>query len=131
MVQLLTAQNWPPLLAEANRVLQSQGVLAIGKTKGPILRGLSGRAPYFHNGSARNLGEVVDFYETRFNIGLTAQERADLIAFLLYALRLLQPLKQLSQMPTTAQSSLAAAERLFEVLDTPSEDQTDTGNRSL
>jgi ubiquinone/menaquinone biosynthesis C-methylase UbiE len=35
MVQLLTAQNWPPLLAEANRVLQSQGVLAIGKTKGP------------------------------------------------------------------------------------------------
>ena len=35
MVQLLTAQNWSPLLAEANRVLQSQGVLAIGKTKGP------------------------------------------------------------------------------------------------
>ena len=52
---------------------------------------------------------------------------ADLIAFLLYALRLLQPLKQLSQMPTTAQSSLAAAERLFEILDAPSEEQTDTG----
>jgi ATP-binding cassette, subfamily B, bacterial MsbA len=52
---------------------------------------------------------------------------ADLIAFLLYALRLLQPLKQLSQMPTTAQSSLAAAERLFEILDSPSEEQTDTG----
>jgi subfamily B ATP-binding cassette protein MsbA len=56
-----------------------------------------------------------------------AMAGADLIAFLLYALRLLQPLKQLSQMPTTAQSSLAAAERLFEVLDTPSEMQTDTG----
>jgi subfamily B ATP-binding cassette protein MsbA len=56
-----------------------------------------------------------------------AMAGADLIAFLLYALRLLQPLKQLSQMPTTAQSSLAAAERLFEVLDTPSETQTDTG----
>src|SRR5207237_2938814 len=56
-----------------------------------------------------------------------AMSGADLIAFLLYALRLLQPLKQLSQMPTTAQSSLAAAERLFEVLDTPSEEQTDTG----
>jgi subfamily B ATP-binding cassette protein MsbA len=52
---------------------------------------------------------------------------ADLIAFLVYALRLLQPLKQLSQMPTTAQSSLAAAERLFEILDSPSEEQTDTG----
>ena len=52
---------------------------------------------------------------------------ADLIAFLLYALRMLQPVKQLSQLPTTAQSSLAAAERLFEVLDAPSEAQTDTG----
>jgi subfamily B ATP-binding cassette protein MsbA len=52
---------------------------------------------------------------------------ADLIAFLLYALRMLQPVKQLSQLPTTAQSSLAAAERLFEVLDAPSESQTDTG----
>ncbi|MBA3403731.1 MAG: ATP-binding cassette domain-containing protein [Gemmatimonadaceae bacterium] len=54
----------------------------------------------------------------------------DLIAFLLYALRLLQPLKQLSQMPTTAQSSLAAAERLFEIFDSPSEEQTDTGTRT-
>jgi subfamily B ATP-binding cassette protein MsbA len=52
---------------------------------------------------------------------------ADLIAFLLYALRMLQPIKQLSQLPTTAQSSLAAAERLFEVMDAPSEAQTDTG----
>jgi subfamily B ATP-binding cassette protein MsbA len=56
-----------------------------------------------------------------------AMTGADLIAFLVYALRLLQPLKQLSQMPTTAQSSLAAAERLFEILDSPSEEQTDTG----
>src|SRR6476469_9314702 len=55
---------------------------------------------------------------------------ADLIAFLLYALRMLQPLKQLSQMPTTAQASLASAERLFEVLDTPSEPQTDNGTRT-
>ncbi|HZK77421.1 MAG TPA: ATP-binding cassette domain-containing protein, partial [Gemmatimonadaceae bacterium] len=52
------------------------------------------------------------------------------IAFLLYALRMLQPLKQLSQMPTTAQASLASAERLFEVLDTPSEEQTDSGTRT-
>jgi subfamily B ATP-binding cassette protein MsbA len=56
-----------------------------------------------------------------------AMSGADLITFLLYALRLLQPLKQLSQMPTTAQSSLAAAERLFEILDSASEDETDTG----
>jgi cytochrome c peroxidase len=54
----------------------------IGKVKGPILRGLASRAPYFHNGSAKTLMDVVDFYDTRFNMGLTAQEKADLIAFL-------------------------------------------------
>jgi cytochrome c peroxidase len=54
----------------------------IGKTNGPILRGLSGRAPYFHNGSAATLSDVVDFYDTRFGIGFTAQEKADLINFL-------------------------------------------------
>lgn len=56
---------------------------------------------------------------------------AALITFLLYVLRLLQPLKQLSQMPTTAQSSLAAAERLFEIVDSPSEAQTDAGTRDV
>jgi cytochrome c peroxidase len=50
--------------------------------KGPILRGLSARAPYFHNGSAATLADVVDFYNTRFNLGLSPQERSDLIAFL-------------------------------------------------
>jgi cytochrome c peroxidase len=54
----------------------------IGKTKGPVLRALSGRAPYFHNGSAATLRDVVDFYETRFSIGLTAREKSDLVAFL-------------------------------------------------
>ncbi len=54
----------------------------IGKFKGPILRALAARAPYFHNGSAATLEEVVEFYETRFNIGLTAREIADLVAFL-------------------------------------------------
>ena len=54
----------------------------IGKFKGPILRALAARAPYFHNGSASTLDEAVDFYDTRFNIGLTSQEKADLVAFL-------------------------------------------------
>ncbi len=54
----------------------------IGKVKGPILRGLASRAPYFHNGSAKSLGDVLDFYNARFNIGFTAQEKEDLIAFL-------------------------------------------------
>ncbi len=54
----------------------------IGKVKGPVLRSLAARAPYFHNGSATTLEDVLDFYNTRFNIGLTAQEKADLVAFL-------------------------------------------------
>jgi cytochrome c peroxidase len=54
----------------------------IGRLKGPILRGLSSRAPYFHNGSASSLSEVLDFYNQRFNIGFTTQEKRDLIAFL-------------------------------------------------
>ena len=54
----------------------------IGKFKGPILRALAARAPYFHNGSAATLEDAVDFYDTRFNIGLTEREKADLVAFL-------------------------------------------------
>ncbi len=54
----------------------------IGKLKGPILRGLPSRAPYFHNGSAATLADVIRFYEMRFNISFTAKEKADLIAFL-------------------------------------------------
>jgi ATP-binding cassette, subfamily B, bacterial MsbA len=54
---------------------------------------------------------------------------ATLLAFLTLVLRLLQPLKQLSQMRTTAQSSLASAERLFEILDSPAEFQLDRGSR--
>jgi hypothetical protein len=54
----------------------------VGKTKGPILRGLAGRAPYFHNGGAKTLHDVVEFYNERFNMGLSDQEKSDLAAFL-------------------------------------------------
>jgi hypothetical protein len=50
--------------------------------KGPILRGLAARPPYFHNGFAATLADVVKFYDTRFHIGLDAQAAADLAAFL-------------------------------------------------
>jgi ATP-binding cassette, subfamily B, bacterial MsbA len=52
---------------------------------------------------------------------------SDLITFMILVMRLLPPLKQLSQMPATAQQSLAAAERLFDVLDRPTEAQLDRG----
>jgi hypothetical protein len=45
-------------------------------------RGLAARAPYFSNGSAANLRELVDFYDRRFNIRYTEQEKVDLVNFL-------------------------------------------------
>jgi hypothetical protein len=54
----------------------------IGKFKVPTLRLLAARAPYFHNGSAPTLGAVVAFYDQRFGLNLSAQERADLVAFM-------------------------------------------------
>jgi cytochrome c peroxidase len=51
-------------------------------SKAPILRGLAGRAPYFHNGSAATLKDAVDFYNTRFALHLSQQDEDDLVAFL-------------------------------------------------
>ena len=50
--------------------------------KGPILRGLAARAPYFHNGAAANLDELVNFYNQRFQMNLTEEQKEDLVAFL-------------------------------------------------
>lgn len=45
-------------------------------------RGLSGRAPYFANGTAKDIESVVDFYDKRFGIGYTEQQKKDLANFL-------------------------------------------------
>lgn len=54
----------------------------VAKIKGPILRGLAARAPYFHNGSAQTLLDAVRFYEKRFGLVLTNEDETDLVAFL-------------------------------------------------
>lgn len=54
----------------------------IGKFKVPVLRGLAARAPYFHNGTAKTLDDVVDFYKNRFNLNLSGDQRNDLANFL-------------------------------------------------
>ena len=56
-------------------------------------------------------------------------QAAEFLVFLTLVLRLLQPLKSLSNLPTAAQAAFAAADRLFEILDTPTETATDTGRR--
>lgn len=54
----------------------------VNRIKGPILRGLAARAPYFHNGSAASLEELVNFYNERFQMELTDEQKEDLVAFL-------------------------------------------------
>ncbi len=54
----------------------------IGKFSVPTLRGLASHAPYFHDGSANTIADVVNFYNKRFSMGLTKQEKADLTNFL-------------------------------------------------
>ncbi|HET7841425.1 MAG TPA: hypothetical protein VFM21_07460, partial [Terriglobia bacterium] len=73
----LTVQTTDP-----GRALISGRCADIGKFKGPVLRGLAGRTPYFQNGSADTLDQVVNFYDQRFQMGLTANEKADLVNFL-------------------------------------------------
>lgn len=54
----------------------------LGRFKAPMLRDLAARAPYFHDGSAASLAEVVDHYKGRFNADLGGSERDDLVMFL-------------------------------------------------
>ena len=54
----------------------------VGRFKVPGLRGLAARAPYFHDGSAATLEDVVTFYDRRFGLGLGPQDVSDLAAFL-------------------------------------------------
>lgn len=68
--------------SDPGRAMVSGRCADIGKVKGPVLRGLAARAPYFHNGSAATLADVVAFYNRRFALRLTAREKADLVAFL-------------------------------------------------
>jgi mono/diheme cytochrome c family protein len=54
----------------------------LGRFKTPTIRALAARAPYFHNGIAGTLEDVVRHYETHLGFIFTARERADLVAFL-------------------------------------------------
>jgi hypothetical protein len=82
---ILTLQNRTTM--ETRRVCDmgrgANGVWAdVGKFRVPPLRGLAARAPYFHDGQARTIGAVIRYYQKRFNLGLTWQQRHDLESFL-------------------------------------------------
>jgi hypothetical protein len=68
--------------ADPGRATVSGKIADVGRFKPPILRNFSSRAPYFHAGAAKEDDDLINFYNARFQIGLTDQEHNDLIAFL-------------------------------------------------
>lgn len=69
-------------VSDPGRALITGSCSDLGKFKGPVLRGLAARAPYFHNGMAKDLIDAVNFYDTRFNLHLNERQKKDLVAFL-------------------------------------------------
>ena len=67
---------------DPGRALITGKCMDIGSIVMQQFRGLSARAPYFVNGAAKSLLEVVDYYDRRFDIKLTDQEKQDLVNFL-------------------------------------------------
>ena len=55
---------------------------ATGMYRTTPLRGVWQHAPYFHDGSAATLLDVVNHYDTQFRLGLSAAQKADLVEFL-------------------------------------------------
>jgi hypothetical protein len=80
--QLGAPSNMTVRTTDPGRAMITGHCADIGKFKGPILRGLAARAPYFQNGSADSLEQVVNFYNQRFQMGLRPSDMADLVAFL-------------------------------------------------
>jgi cytochrome c553 len=67
---------------DPGRALISGKCADVGSIVVPQLRGLAARAPYFSNGTATSLRDVVEFYDKRFGIRYTEQEKQDLVNFL-------------------------------------------------
>jgi len=92
-----------------------------------------GRLALLSGPAIETLGTVtavaILWYGARLVLVEGAMTGAELMVFLLQVMRILQPLKQLSQAPAAAQQSLASAERIFEVLDVPTEVVADRGTR--
>jgi hypothetical protein len=67
---------------DPGRALISGRCVDVGSIVMQQMRGLAARPPYFSNGSAKNLREVVDFYDRRFDMKLSETEKDDLANFL-------------------------------------------------
>ncbi len=94
-----------------------------------------GRLALLASPAIETLGTVtavaILWYGARLVLVAGTMTGAELMVFLLQVMRILQPLKQLSQAPAVAQQSLASAERIFAVLDVPTEEVRDRGTRPV
>ncbi len=69
-----------PAETGSDPVLAGRGTT--GRYRTTPLRGAWQHPPYFHDGSAATLADVVVHYNTTLRLGLTAQQQADLVQFL-------------------------------------------------
>jgi len=69
-----------PAETGSDPVLAGRGTT--GRYRTTPLRGAWQHPPYFHNGSAATLTDVVAHYNTTLRLGLTPQQQADLVQFL-------------------------------------------------
>jgi len=69
-----------PAETGSDPVLAGRGTT--GRYRTTPLRGAWQHPPYFHDGSAATLADVVAHYNTTLLLGLTAQQQADLVQFL-------------------------------------------------
>ena len=69
-------------ITDPGLALRTGKIADLGKFKVPNLRGLGSRAPYFHNGVAKTLNDVVNFYNVKFGMHMTSEEIRKVIVFL-------------------------------------------------
>lgn len=67
---------------DPGRGIRSGRFADLNRFKVPSLRGLAPRAPYFHNGIAATLADVVKFYEDSLGFAFTPEQEADLVEFM-------------------------------------------------
>jgi cytochrome c peroxidase len=84
-----------------------------GTFKTPTLLNANFNAPYFHDGRFDSYGEVVDYFDKHFELGLKNDERADLIAYLDAVGDAKEPTVR-----NTVQASLEEIAQFVSVLDT-------------
>lgn len=67
---------------DPGRALITGKCMDIGSLVMQQMRGMSARAPFFSNGSAKTIRDVVEYYNTRFKMEMTEQEKQDLTNFM-------------------------------------------------